>query len=68
MKEKTLTIKFPNQALLEDFSSWLCAQGEQDYFNWADIHAHKDPIVRFQYHSGKPEKFLKNNTIVAHNK
>lgn len=75
MKNAKLTIEFPNEALLKDFASWLCNQGEQDYFAWADIQGHENPVTRVQYHSedlkypsNSPKRygpFLKDNIIIA---
>jgi len=31
-EKKTLSIEFDNEEALEHFASWLCGQGEQDYW------------------------------------
>lgn len=66
-----LTIKFPNEKLREDFATWLCEQGEQDYFNWAEIQDVQ--VSRFQYHEEKVKngktsygKFLADNVVIVH--
>ena len=76
-KNTELTIRFPNKALLKDFATWLCDQGEQNYFMWAEVQGHDAPINRFKYHTKNPKfnrrdarrygPFIADNLIIADN-
>jgi len=74
----TLKIEFDNQEVLENFVSWLCEQGEQQYWNGMEYveEEWEGPItvLNFEYHeildrslpSNDPKRYgewLKDNTI-----
>lgn len=59
-----LIIEFDTQELLEGFASWLCNNGEQDYYQ-AQEFQNEPAVVLFDYHepvNGRAE-FIPNNII-----
>lgn len=50
-----LVIRFPNQAALKIFASWLCNSGEQDYWNCMEEADEGDNTVTFHYHGEEDE-------------
>lgn len=60
-----VTIKFKTKEAAEDFSSWLCEAGEQDYFQWAEIRESEDPDLKTaqEFNYGKADK--KGNIVVT---
>ena len=56
VKGNTLTFEFDNEEALNQFKSWLCGQGEQDYWTYQECREQeKDgPItgVKFDYFNG----------------
>jgi hypothetical protein len=61
----TLKIEFPNQERLNDFTSWLCNDGEQDYWQWQTYRQEEDaenlgPLV-FVFHHPQDERYPQNN-------
>jgi len=57
-----LTISFPTQASLTEFATWLCEQGEQDYWTWMDEQDRaKTKTVDFEYHSPLDTKYPAND-------
>lgn len=58
-KETTLQIKFANEAAAAHFASWLCGQGEQDYWLWMECREQEEDgditAVSFHYH-GEEDK------------
>ncbi len=66
----TLKIDFDNEEAKEHFASWLCEQGEQDYWTWMEYREQEEtgPITVkvFHYHgpaNKKPHRFLKDSII-----
>lgn len=77
-KEKVkLTIEFDNQETLENFASWLCNQGEQDYWEYmriketyengnitaVEIDYHNQDKTKDKSDSSRYKKFMADNTI-----
>jgi hypothetical protein len=72
-----LTIEFDNIKAMKHFASWLCGQGEQDYWQWMECREQEETgnitVLDFDYHNEdktKAEedpkrygKFLADNTI-----
>lgn len=59
-KEKTtLQIKFANSDALEHFATWLCAQGEQQYWEWMEYREQAQggdiTVTSFHYHGEEDE-------------
>ena len=56
---KTITFVFGNDSAAEHFLSWLCGQGEQEYWEWMRTREEEEggPItaVGFDYHGGTDE-------------
>ncbi len=52
----TLTFNFENEKAAEHFKSWLCGQGEQDYWMWMEYREQEESGditgIDFDYHSG----------------
>ena len=52
----TLTFEFENEQALNHFKSWLCGQGEQDYWMWMEYREQEEEEnitgVKFDYWSG----------------
>jgi len=45
-------INFPSDAAAKEFCTWLCEQGEQDYWGWMEIcDPSKEKTVVFKYHA-----------------
>ena len=53
-----VTLKFKTKEAAEDFSSWMCEAGEQDYWQWAEIRESEDPDLTTaqEFNYGKPNK------------
>lgn len=55
MKSK-VTFEFDNAEAADHFASWLCEQGEQDYWNWMEYRESEESGnitgTHFDYHSG----------------
>lgn len=56
---KNVTISFDNEAAAKHFASWLCGQGEQDYWIWMEERERKEKgditAVSFDYDFDKLE-------------
>lgn len=50
---KTITVKFDNQKAAEHFQTWLCEQGEQDYWQWMEYREEEEggniTAIYFEY-------------------
>lgn len=55
-----LSIQFPTEALRKDFASWLCNQGEQDWFTALDT-TMPGVSPHLGYHGPENEKFPRND-------
>ncbi len=57
--QNDLVIKFANAKAAEHFATWLCEQGEQDYWNWMECREQEEDgditVTRFCYH-GEEDK------------
>jgi ribosomal protein S27AE len=77
-KSSLLTIEFDNQEAAEHFASWLCGQGEQDYWMWMECREREEDgditATSFHYHGVEDEtkaqddpsrygEFMADNTI-----
>lgn len=56
----TLTLNFPTPKDAEIFKSWLCGQGETDYWSWAEYRDQEDSendrlLTNIDYHSDPNE-------------
>lgn len=51
----TLKIEFNNQNALEEFATWLCESGEQEYFTWMECQdvPENEIVESFIYHHSK---------------
>ncbi len=53
VEKNILKIEFGNHKSLEEFATWLCESGEQDYWNWMESQEEKDSgnitVVHFDY-------------------
>lgn len=70
-KNHTLKFVFDNEKALKHFATWLCEQGEQEYWTWMEEQEAEEAgditCVEFDYWggTGSGKDYLKNNTIVA---
>ena len=59
-----LTIEFDSKEAMEHFATWLCEQGEQDYWNWMEYREEEEEgditVVSFKYHK-EDESFAEND-------
>ena len=67
-EKKTLSIEFDNEEALEHFASWLCEQGEQDYWEWMECRESEEDgditAVRFNYFGPKSKsEFMADNIV-----
>jgi len=55
-----LTIIFPTPRSAEYFRTWLCEQGEQDYWNFMECQddARNETVDLFDYRNGKIEAII----------
>ncbi len=65
MTKRTLQIEFANDAAAEHFATWLCEQGEQDYFLWMEYREQEEDgditVTRFHYHGPEDESKATND-------
>lgn len=55
MARVKLTIEFDNVETADHFATWLCEQGEQDYWAWMEQREQEetgDITAMFDYHKG----------------
>jgi hypothetical protein len=61
MKKKTvISIEFDNKEAADHFASWLCGQGEQDYWLWMEYREEDEEdgditATSFHYHGPEDE-------------
>ena len=68
INKNIIKIEFDNPEAAKHFASWLCEQGEQDYWNWMEYREQEEDgditALRFNYHGPKQKnKFMADNTI-----
>ncbi len=58
-KGKTLTFEFENEKAANHFKTWLCEQGEQDYWMWMECREQEEKgnITGINFH-------YQNNDII----
>jgi hypothetical protein len=56
VKGQKLTFVFGNEKTLNHFKSWLCEQGEQEYWDWMEYREQEEKgnitALEFDYHTG----------------
>ena len=62
---KTLKIEFDNETVFENFCSWLCNHGEDDYWDWmseCELNEEGDiTVIDFRYHGIEDETKATND-------
>lgn len=65
-KKNVLKIEFDSQDALENFASWLCGSGEQQYWQWMECQEEEEEngnitALEFHYHGPEDETKAKND-------
>lgn len=63
---KTITINFSNEEAAEAFATWLCEQGEQDYWMWMEEQerdSDNEELTATHFHYHKNKKFCPDGEI-----
>lgn len=62
---KNITIEFANPEAALHFATWLCEQGEQDYWQWMECREQEEKgditATSFEYHSPLHTEFPKDS-------
>lgn len=66
-KKSIVKIEFDDDKKAKEFLTWLCEQGEQDYWYWMDAGDDQKDTVTFDYWNGGKE-FCPNLTVVTNSK
>lgn len=69
-EKHTVKIHFPTEKAADNFLTWLCEGGEQDYWMWMEAgDPEEDAVVTFDYWRDKKEfaKDLEINTEIYEN-
>ena len=67
---KDVTIKFDNEEAAQHFITWLCEQGESDYWLWMECREEEEEkgditAINFDYTGGKGKKQFGKHPIIA---
>lgn len=69
-EKHTVKIHFPTKKSADNFLTWLCEGGEQDYWSWMEFgDPEEDAVVTFDYWHGTKEfaKDLEVHTEIYEN-
>lgn len=65
-KKSIVKIEFDNDKMADEFLTWLCEQGEQDYWSWMECQDDgKESMVTFNYWKNGDEKFCPDLTVLT---
>jgi hypothetical protein len=66
---KKVSFEFETEDQADEFVSWLCGQGEQDYWTWMECNQEtQEHAVSFDYHTsafkGNSGKLKKGDVVI----
>jgi hypothetical protein len=69
-KKHTVKINFDNKEAAKGFLTWLCEQGEQDYWTWQECREQEETgditATNFDYWVQSKKEFAKGLEVNAH--
>ena len=65
IKKSVVKIEFPNDKSAEEFLTWLCESGEQEYWTWMECTSDGTSTVNFNYCKKGSNKFCKDLTVTT---
>lgn len=66
-KKSTVKIEFDNDEMANEFLTWLCEQGEQDYWLWMECQddGQKSKVTFDYWKDGEKKGFCPNLTVLT---